>query len=54
MGSAGKPLVYSKGGNASPFGASLFYAYDGVIFEVLRSGPIATVTLFRPAAPPRP
>ena len=46
LGSAGKPMVRDTGAVTNPFGASYLYAYDGVIFEVLKSGHIASVTLF--------
>lgn len=46
LGSAGKPMVRDTGAVTNPFGATFLYAYDGVIFEVLKSGYIASVTLF--------
>lgn len=46
LGPGGKPMVRDSGTVANPFGASLLYAYDGCIFEVLKSGYIASVSLF--------
>jgi hypothetical protein len=46
LGPAGKPLIFNRGSNSSPFGSSLYYAYGGIIFEVMKNGYIATVTLF--------
>lgn len=39
----------SAGGGAdNPFSATYFYAYEGVIFEVMKNHHLASVTLFRP------
>lgn len=46
FGSAGKPMVRDTGVVTNPFGATYLYAYEGIIFEVLKSGHIASVTLF--------
>eukprot|EP00127_Corallochytrium_limacisporum_P005350 Clim_evm26s203 gene=Clim_evmTU26s203 len=43
-----KPVIYRqsmRSGNSNPFGASEYHAYPGAIFEVLKSGHIATVTM---------
>lgn len=46
FGAGAKPALHTRGRH--PFGASHLYAYRGAVFEVLRSGAIATVTLFEP------
>eukprot|EP01116_Phalansterium_solitarium_P022448 TRINITY_DN741_c0_g1_i1.p1 TRINITY_DN741_c0_g1~~TRINITY_DN741_c0_g1_i1.p1 ORF type:complete len:400 (+),score=174.33 TRINITY_DN741_c0_g1_i1:154-1353(+) len=42
-GAAGKPVVHSK---ASPFGATLFYGFPHLIFETMKNGHLASLTLF--------
>jgi hypothetical protein len=41
-----KPALHARLGGRHPFGPTHLYAYRGVVFEVLRGGAIATVTLF--------
>lgn len=36
------------GGADNPFAATYFYAYEGVIFEVMKNHHLASITLFRP------
>lgn len=48
FGHQGGPALHNRLGASHPFGPSYLYAYRGVVFEVLQSGLIATVTLFRP------
>ncbi len=47
-----RPAVNTTGhGAGNPFGLPTFvYAYNGAVFEVLRSGRLASVTLFVPRA----
>jgi hypothetical protein len=42
----GRPLVHGATLSNNPFGGTRFYAFDGVIFEVMRNGHLASVTLF--------
>jgi len=44
--STGRPMVHSSSKRENPFGASLFFAYSGMLFEVLKNGYVASVTLF--------
>lgn len=44
-GECGRPMLHSKGDN-TPFGSTQFFAYDGIIFEVMANGYLDTVTLF--------
>jgi hypothetical protein len=45
MGDAlGPPVVYNKEEN--PFGPTLYYGYEGVLFEVMKNDYVASVTLF--------
>jgi len=44
-GEGGRPMLHSKGDN-TPFGSTQFFAYEGVIFEVMANGYLDTVTLF--------
>lgn len=46
FGSGAKPALHTRLGGRHPFGPTHLYAFRGVVFEVLRSGSIATVTLF--------
>ena len=41
-----KPMVYSVSHTANPFGATLFYALDGIVFEVMKNEHLASVCLF--------
>lgn len=34
LGKASKPVVNNRGSSANPFGATYFYGYNGIIFEV--------------------
>jgi len=47
MGKTGKPLIYNRGSTANPFGATFYYAYKDIIFEVMRNNYIASVCLFK-------
>jgi len=44
--SCGKPLVVSGGGSHMPFGSTYFYAYPGLVFEVMQNGYVASLTVF--------
>lgn len=46
FGSAAKPALHTRLGGRHPFGPTHLYAFRGAVFEVTRSGAIATVTLF--------
>jgi len=46
LGNPTKPVVHSRGSNSNPFGATLFYGYKGIIFEVMQNTHIASVCLF--------
>jgi hypothetical protein len=46
FGASSKPALHTRLGGRHPFGPTHLYAYRGVVFEVLRNGCIATVTLF--------
>ena len=46
FGRGAKPAVHTRLGGRHPFGPTHLYAYRGAVFEVLRSGSVATVTLF--------
>ncbi len=37
---------FNRGASAGAFGSSLYYAYGGVIFELMRNGYVASVTVF--------
>jgi phagosome assembly factor 1 len=43
----GAPVVDNRGLNVNPFGSSLFYAYENIIFEVMSNGHIASLLLFK-------
>jgi len=47
MGKTGKPLIYNRGSTANPFGATFYYAYRDIIFEVMRNNYMASVCLFK-------
>ena len=38
----------SQGAHPAAFGPTFVYAYNGVVFEVMRNGRLASVTLFVP------
>ncbi|KNC82542.1 hypothetical protein SARC_05169 [Sphaeroforma arctica JP610] len=42
----GLPVIFNRGSAITPFGTTRFHGYDRLIFEVMRNGHIATVTLF--------
>eukprot|EP00051_Salpingoeca_urceolata_P010587 m.129899 g.129899 ORF g.129899 m.129899 type:complete len:444 (+) comp16770_c0_seq2:119-1450(+) len=49
--SCGKPVVFHRAESANtvdPFGATLFFSHNDLIFEVMHNQHIATVTLFQP------
>jgi hypothetical protein len=46
FGKASKPVVNSRGSTANPFGATYFYGYSGIIFEVMRNNHVASVCIF--------
>jgi hypothetical protein len=46
FGSAAKPALHTRLGGRHPFGPTHLYAFQGAVFEVTRSGTIATLTLF--------
>jgi len=41
----GKPLVVNKGSH-TPFGSTYFYAFPGLVFEVMHNGYVASLTVF--------
>jgi hypothetical protein len=47
FGCGARPALQTRLGGRHPFGPTHLYAYRGVVFEVLRNGAIATVTLFQ-------
>mmetsp|Transcript_28431 Transcript_28431/g.45774 ORF Transcript_28431/g.45774 Transcript_28431/m.45774 type:complete len:417 (-) Transcript_28431:1884-3134(-) len=46
LGPCGRPMIHDSGIVANPFGATHLYAYNGCVFEVMRSGYVAKVTVF--------
>eukprot|EP01112_Ceratiomyxa_fruticulosa_P014404 TRINITY_DN4120_c0_g1_i4.p1 TRINITY_DN4120_c0_g1~~TRINITY_DN4120_c0_g1_i4.p1 ORF type:complete len:413 (+),score=74.42 TRINITY_DN4120_c0_g1_i4:749-1987(+) len=48
-GKSGKPVINNRGSTQNPFGATYFYGFKDVIFEVMRNGYIASVCLFSSA-----
>ncbi len=48
MGPAGRATILTHGTDASPFGPTYVYGYEGVAFEVMKNGQLAAVTLFQP------
>jgi len=46
LGPCGKPVVNNRGSNTNPFGATLFYGYKDIVFEVMKNDHIASVCLF--------
>ncbi|ORY30675.1 hypothetical protein BCR33DRAFT_841603 [Rhizoclosmatium globosum] len=40
-------MVYNKAMGSSPFGGSEFFAYEGLIFEVVEGNQVASVVMFR-------
>lgn len=46
LGPCGRPMIHDSGVAANPFGASYLYAYPGCVFEVMRSGYVAAITIF--------
>jgi len=46
LGECGRPMIHDSGLVANPFGANHLYAYAGCVFQVMRSGHIAGVTVF--------
>ncbi|CAG8441338.1 1435_t:CDS:2 [Diversispora eburnea] len=43
----GRPLIYNRGaGGQNPFGPTELSGYDGAVFEVMKNGHVATITLF--------
>mmetsp|Transcript_801 Transcript_801/g.970 ORF Transcript_801/g.970 Transcript_801/m.970 type:complete len:451 (+) Transcript_801:235-1587(+) len=46
MGPAGKPMIHDSGAVTNPFGGTFLYAYDGIVFEIMKNGHVASLTLF--------
>lgn len=46
MGPCGRPMVHNPKNDCNQFGSTLFYAYDGILFEIMDNDHIASVTLF--------
>jgi len=45
--SSGRPLIFNRGaGDQNPFGPTELSGYDGAIFEAMKNGCVATITLF--------
>eukprot|EP00164_Ancoracysta_twista_P000607 GFYU01000803.1.p1 GENE.GFYU01000803.1~~GFYU01000803.1.p1 ORF type:complete len:385 (+),score=88.50 GFYU01000803.1:285-1439(+) len=47
LGTAGRPMINNKGSMTNPFGATLFYGYKNIIFEVLKNNHLAGITLYK-------
>ena len=50
-----KEVVYNQPltpNSSNPFGSTSLWGFEGVVFEVVHSGHIATITLFQPARAP--
>ncbi|KAL0221403.1 hypothetical protein RCL1_001257 [Eukaryota sp. TZLM3-RCL] len=45
FGSSSEPLVHNPASASNPLGPCHFYSYPGVVFEVIRNGLVASVTL---------
>ncbi|CAB4406148.1 unnamed protein product [Rhizophagus irregularis] len=44
---SGQPLIFNRGaGGQNPFGPTKLSGYDGVVFEEMKNGYVATITLF--------
>ncbi|CAI2171113.1 2419_t:CDS:10 [Funneliformis geosporum] len=44
---SGQPLIFNRGaGGQNPFGPTKLSGYDGVVFEEMKNGCVATITLF--------
>ncbi len=41
-----RPIVDDKGSVDGPFGRTLFYAYPGAMFEIMKKGAVASISLF--------
>ena len=52
MGAAGRPAVHMSGAATNPFGPTFVYGYRNVVFEVMKSGNLASVILFKVRAAP--
>jgi len=48
LGPGGRATIHTSGSVSNPFGPTYVYGYRGVVFEVMRNGRIASVTLFQP------
>ncbi|KAL0208518.1 hypothetical protein P9112_011105 [Eukaryota sp. TZLM1-RC] len=46
LGEPSEPLVHNPASSANPYGPSHFYVYDKSIFEVIRNGHLASLTLY--------
>jgi len=46
FGPPGKPVVHTRESTVNPFGPTLFYGYENIIFEVMSNNHIASVCLF--------
>eukprot|EP00762_Andalucia_godoyi_P005598 ANDGO_00541.mRNA.1 UPF0183 protein At3g51130 len=44
----GRPLVHGTTSARNPFGETRFYAFDGIVFEVMRNGLVASVCITAP------
>jgi hypothetical protein len=44
---SGQPLIFNRGaGGQNPFGPTKLNGYDGAVFEEMKNGYVATITLF--------
>lgn len=43
---AGRPIVQDSVSKVNPFGQTLYYGYDGAIFEIMENNHISSVNLF--------
>jgi len=46
VGSCGKPMIHDTGTASNPFGGSCLYASQGCVWEIMKSGNIASFTIF--------
>nr|KAJ3406169.1 hypothetical protein HK105_003598 [Polyrhizophydium stewartii] len=42
----GPPVIFKRDPNHNPFGSTSYYGFNGLIFEIMKNGHIASLTLF--------
>lgn len=47
LGDGGRATIHTRGSGSNPFGATYVYGYRGIVFEVMRNGHLASITLFK-------